>query len=343
MKRLLFIATSVVAACSVQAQKVDLDRFNFTFEYRNLPSTPLDSTYKTFSVSVDASENVENSMGAGAISSRVNLQGFSRVDRKGDVVIAVQIEDLMIDKDQIIENVSENKNKDGSVTKTYSYYVSVDYSMRGTADFRDKNGAELKKGISLFTSRSYNWASSTYKTRSEASSYFYNNKRAIINNLVRERIGEAINELNAHVNRFYGYPITNVSMHLWLNDSKKHPEYEPMNTRWLALKPALQGVTANQISEDTRSKILEMIKYFDGIKTTYNKDEKSDKKLRYAAYYNNSVLYMLLDMPEKAGEEGNGLIANDYDAKDGKYLNESAEALIALFAANHANTRHFSK
>ncbi len=78
-------------------------------------------------------------------------------------------------------------------------------------------------------------------------------------------------------------------------------------------------------------------------KTRYTEDEKSHKKLRYAAWYNNAVLYMMLDMPEKAAEEARGLIANDYDAKDGEKLVEQAEALKALLALNKTNTRHFRK
>lgn len=335
---LVFLAGNM----ALNAQKVDLDPYNFKFQYRNLPATPLDTSFKTFSVHTDISENTENAMTTDAIDSKVNLQGFSRVDRRGDVSISITIEDLFIDKYDIIENSSETKNKDGSVTKNYSYYVAVTYSIKGNAVFRDKTGGELKKGMSLFSS-SYNWNSSTYKTRSEASTYYSNNKRAIMNNLMRERINEAIDGINTHVNHYFGYPVTDVNMYLWLVDNGKHPEKEPMSARWKALKPAIEGITANELSDDTKSKINEMIKYFDGLKTTYNKDEKGDKKIRYAAYYNNAVLYMMLDMPDKAVIEANGLVTNDYDAKDGKHLNEQAEALIALFNANHLNSRHFRK
>ncbi|MBS3915981.1 MAG: hypothetical protein KG003_15900 [Bacteroidetes bacterium] len=338
----LFALAMFAGSLTLNAQKVDLDPYNFKFQYRNLPSTPLDTTYKTYSVKTDVSADIENAMTADAVSSKIILEGFSRVDRKGDVSISISVEDLIIEKYDIIENSTETKNKDGSVTKNYSYYVAVTYSIRGRADFYGRDGSELKKGMSLFSS-SYNWNSSSYKTRSEASSYYYNNKRAIMNNLIRERINEAIGSINGHVNLYFGYPVTDINNYLWLIDNKKHPEYEAMNARWKALKLVLEGITANELSEDAKSKINEMIKYFDGLKTTYNKDEKADKKIRYACYYNNAQLYMILDMPDKAGIEGNGLITNDYDAKDGKRINEAAEALTALFTANHWNSRHFKK
>lgn len=337
------IATALCMAVSLQAQKVDLDRFNFNFEYRNLPHKPLDSTFKTYSVSVDAPYTVAGVMSRDAIAQRVILQGFDRDEDGGDIMTRLQINDLIIDKYQVVESSTTTKNKDGSETKNYTYYVSVDYSMQGTASFVAETGMELGKSINLFGSRSYNWASATYKTRSEATNYYYNNKTAIVNNLIRERLNEAIGAVNQNLNFNFGFPVTTESSFLWLLDSKKHPEYEPMSLRWNALKPALEGISANQLSDDTKSKILEMIKYFDGFKSTYTADEKAHKKMRYCAWYNNAVLYMILDMPDKAAEEAAGLIANDYDEKDGERLKEKAQAIMALFNQNGMQSRHFIK
>lgn len=341
MKKVLFIAAAL-SANFLFAQKVDLDRFNFNTEYRNLPHKPLDSTFTTYSVSVDAPYTINAVMGEDAIASRIILQGFEK-SSYGDVQISLHIQDLLIDKYQVVESSTTSKNKDGSETKTYSYYVSVDYSIQGYADFLSKTGSELAKGVNMFGSRSYNWASATYKTRNEATNYYYNNKTAIINNLIRERINEGIGTINQNLNYNFGFPVTTDNTFLWLLDSKKHPETEPMAARWKVLKPALEGITANQLSEETKSKILEMIKYFDGLKTTYTEDEKGHRKMRYCAWYNNAVLYMILDMPDKAAAEAAGLIANDYDEKDGERLKEKAEKLMELFNLNKIQSRHFVK
>lgn len=341
MKKFALIIAVATTCLSSKAQKVDLDPFNFTFEFRNLPHIPLDSTFKNYSVLVDVSGNVQRSMTADVIEARIVLQGYERRSSQGDLRIDMSINDLLIDKNQVIESSTETKNKDGSVTKNYSYYVSVDYSIGGSASFRDKNGAELAQSMSLFSSRTFNWASSSYKSRSEAQNYFNNNKTAIINKLVRERLDEAIAAVNAKLNYNFGFPITQINSYLWLSDSKKHPETEQMNQRWMALKPVLQGITANQLTEDAKSKIQVMISYFDELKTKYVADDKADKKLRYAAYYNNAVLYLLMDMPDKAITEAQGLVANDYDKKDGEKLAKEAEELMALFNLNGIRSRHF--
>jgi hypothetical protein len=160
---------------------------------------------------------------------------------------------------------------------------------------------------------------------------------------VRERMEEGIATINYQLNYNFGFPVTNVNWSLWLLDSKKHPERDPMIQRWEALKPAIQGITANELTDDTKSKLQVMIAYFDELKTKYISEEKPDKKMRYAAFYNNTILYLILDMPEKAAAEARGLILNDYDAKDGERLAKDAEDLMSLFNLNHTQSRHFVK
>lgn len=343
MKTIFTLGLTLFFSISSSAQKLDLDRFSFTFEYRNLPHTPLATDFKNYSVLADVSGNIANSMSAEVLSSRIVLQGYERSEANGDLRINIRTDDLMIEKYQIVETSTETKNKDGSVTKNYSYYISIDYSIGGSVSFNSKAGLELAPPVGLFGSRNYNWASSSYTSRSEASNYYYNNKLAIINKLVRERMEEGISTINYHLNYNFGYPVTNVNWSVWLLDSKKHPETAPMIQRWEVLKPAIQGITANQITDDTKSKLQVMIAYFDEIKTKYNSEEKPDKKMRYAAFYNNTIFYLILDMPDKAATEAQGLITNDYDAKDGERLAKDAEALMSLFNLNHIQSRHFAK
>ncbi|MBI3232724.1 MAG: hypothetical protein HYZ42_01565, partial [Bacteroidetes bacterium] len=184
--------------------------------------------------------------------------------------------------------------------------------------------------------------SSTYKTSYEAEKYFSDNRNAIINKLAYDKLNEAIASVNSKANYEFGFPSTKEALYLWLVDNKKHPEHDAMEAKWTELKPILNGVTENNFSADDRANVMDMIKYFDELKTKYNKDEKGDKKIRYAAYYNNALLYILLDNPEKAMKEADGLIANDYDAKDGKRLKETAEVLRDLMEKNNIFKRHFN-
>jgi hypothetical protein len=47
-------------------------------------------------------------------------------------------------------------------------------------------------------------------------------------------------------------------------------------------------------------------------------------------------------MPDKAIEECNALIANDYDVNDGEKMIEKSNAVKALMAKNNKVSRHYS-
>ncbi len=334
------------AAClSIQissAQKVDLDPFRFNFEYRNLPMEPQNKKYTTYSVYVDAPATVTQSVSRSAIEGMVNLQGFKKIYEEAHLELKVKFNDLIIDNTETKSRTDERKDKDGKVTSSKTYYwVDVKYSFWGSYEMKDYKGTPLIPSKNMFNTPQYTHSTSEYNSSSEANNYFNNNRTAIVGKLVRERMNDGFASLNSDINRMYGFPVTRDNMQLWLVDNKKHPEHDAMKAKWEELKPMLESVTAIELTEMKEGKIKDMIAYFDGLKTTYNKDEKGDKKVRYAAFYNNAVLYLLLDQPEKAIKEAEGLIANDYDKSDGKRLNEKAEELQVLLTKNETKSRHF--
>ncbi len=163
----------------------------------------------------------------------------------------------------------------------------------------------------------------------------------MISKFTSDKLNAGIAQINSIANSHFGYPVNRRNLELWLIDNKKHPEHDIMEAKFAELKPMLAQVNANVMSEETRTKMLDFIKYLDDLKSTYNKDEKGHRKVRYAAFFNNSLFYYLLDMPEKAITEAEGLIANDYDAKDGKNLKVTAEKLKELFASSNIYKTHF--
>lgn len=340
MKQLLIVAAAAMAFGTASAQKVDLDPFNFKFEYRNLPHSVVDSTLKTFQVNVDISGRMANAMSADNIANAINVQGLTRED-DADVIIEIRYDDIIIESSKVNESYTETKSKEGNVTRTYSYTPYMEYSVSGRASVKHKNGSDILANVAVFSSRTGNWSGKSYSSRSDAQNFLYNNKVSIINGIIRNKLDESIGNVNRKVNYEMGFPAENDNYFFWLIDNKKHPEHDAMAERWTALKPVLQGISASDLTDEDRSKLKVMIDYFDKLKTTYNKDEKGDKKIRYACFYNNALLYMFLDQPENAMKEADALVANDYDAKDGKKLKEQAQELQALFEKNNIYTRHF--
>src|SRR5688572_6529445 len=97
MKRLLFIMSMVAFACTSFAQKVDLDKFNFNFQYRDLPQSPLAAEFRTFSVVVNASSAIKENYSDTGLEDAVNIQGWKKVPGKtGHVIVNVNLGDLII-------------------------------------------------------------------------------------------------------------------------------------------------------------------------------------------------------------------------------------------------------
>ena len=341
MKKLLLTAI-ISLSTIVFAQKVDLDRFNFQTKYRDLPHNPLDSTFSTYNVRVEAPYSITRAIDDESIKSRVILQGFKKEQYlNGDLGIVLMFDDLIIKSTNIKESVSTKKNKDGTETKTYSYMVEIDYVVSGRSYVNTKMGSPLIKSFTLLNSSTQSYSSTSFSKRSDASRFLENNKTSVLNNLVRDHVTAAINEANRKINYEYGYPERVENSILWLSDHRKHPETVIVEALWSKLKPVLSNLSPNNLSDDEKSEIMAAISYFDEVKIKYPEDDKREAKLRYGSFYNNARLYLILDMPEKAIEEANGLIANDYDTKDGEKLKEEAQELIDLFNKNNSHSRHF--
>ena len=95
MKKIFIVALSVFSFSASIAQKIDLDRVYVAHQYRDLPSTPLDSTWRTYNVRVEVLSTISNAMSASSIEERVNLQGWKKVYGGGHAQFTVNFDDLM--------------------------------------------------------------------------------------------------------------------------------------------------------------------------------------------------------------------------------------------------------
>lgn len=341
MKRLPLVALLAIAAVVCNAQKVDLDKFNFTFDYRDLPLNPLSPEFKTYSTVFSASPQIRNLYESG-IDDKVNIDGWKKVSGSpGHVVVSIVMEDMMITDVNVTDRVEETKDKDGKVTgRKYYYKTTFNYTWNGNAVVKDHKENKISD-YSLGSNESRQWASSEYSTYKAAQENYNNNRTAIRNNLLRSLVDGSLSSLSAWLSNNYGYPSRKESEVLWLCDSKKHPETVTQKEAWEKFKPAVAAVNVNEFPEATKQTFEELLKYFDSIVAKYPADEKADKKMRYGSYYNKAKIYLYLDQPENAIKEADALIANDYDPGDGKRIKKEAEALIELLKKNNATTRHF--
>ncbi len=343
MKHRLLLILAATATHFAVAQKIDLDKNFVTYQYRGLPHKSLDTTYRTFNVRVEAPSTISSAMSAESIADRILLQGWRKVEYgKGHIQINMAFDDLIFEGQNMSTRVSETKNKDGVVTARTNYYsLTVKYRLRAYYSIRDFNGNMIANQIELNTDRSASWTSSEYTSQYECQNYFNNNRMAISNNLVRKHLDEWTNSVNLSINRDYGFPTLTESALFWNTDSKKHPENAAFNQTITKVKDIGKTMFAYEMPSAAVSGLEECITYFNDIKNKYAGEDKANVKLRYAAYYNIAQIYFMLDKPELALAEADGLEKNEYDVKDAEKIRKNANEMIELFKQNRVHSSHF--
>ena len=338
-----FLIAITLFPCVAFSQRVDLDRFKFSTQYRSLPSVRLDSSYRTYNVSVETSRLMQAYLADMTPGNSVQLEGWRMLKKNGHIAIQVKLEDLLPESFSVKEREEIIKDKTGKETGRRKYYSQeVVYTFSAFADITDYKGVHIENMV--LASRNYKqvYKSPEFAIRYAAEGYFLINSLKVTEQLYRNCVNRAINYLSSKLTEDYGYSERTVTDQMWILDSKKHPEYQAHRQAFLLIKETLFGVSANRSLDGVREQLKPAIDYFERIKKQYTSTNKHDRKLRYASYYNLATLYYYLDDPQAMLKEAGALILNDYDAKDGRALEASALYLKNLFLQTNLNSRHFA-
>ena len=341
MRKAIILAIQFVCLAAY-AQKVDLDRFYFSASYRDLPRTPLDTSYHTFSVSATIGPLTRYIAKPIDFEQRVAMDGWRRLNNGAHVQVQFRFDDVIIENTGVKENVEVLKDKNGNQTGTRSTYVmQVTYTYGSQATLVDYKG----QTVSSFTlasrdeKRVYN--SESFSSSAEANAYMKFGLVAITNELMKASINEAVNSLNATLTLNYGYPDRTANDFFWVLNYRKHPEYENQQRAWINFKQAITNMSPDEPLDRVKADLQPVIDYFNSVKKKYNSSSKSDKKMRYASYFNLAKIYWYLDEPDAAMKEANELVINGFDPKDGERLEAGAENLKQQLRSAKRDTRHF--
>ena len=341
---------TILSQPTKNANRIDLDKVSVFHQYRNLPETPLDSSWRTYALRMEIPSTISYSVSLASIDERIHLEGWKKIvgpsyntPQKAHLQISIVFDDLMFDNQKIEQRKEETRNKEGVITSSRSFFWSlVYYSLSAGYSILDYQGNRLWYRNNLGGSSSkLEWKSPIFNSYSEADRYFNNNRMAISNKLVKERMDGILLDMNNEINRKYGFPIASEPIILWTTDSKKHPENIRFNENMSKIKKAISRVGAKGIDSLTHSALTTAIAYFTDLQEEYASDEKGNRKLRYACCYNTAILFMILDMPTEAISACNSLIENDFDIIDGEKMIEKITALQELMAKNKIRSRHY--
>jgi hypothetical protein len=341
MKKLIFLLLLCPLAIGLKAQRVDLDRAWFAYNYRNIPSIVVDNSYTTYSVSVTKSPALKVFSNE-TNTSNISIEGKKKVESGGHILINVELNDLIIETSEVKERIDIRKDKDGKETgRSYYYRVEAVYTFDANATVKDYTGKSLASWVLSSGRDKKTYTSSEYSKSSEAANFYNNNKVEIKTNLVKEQIDAALTSLNSSLRSGIAYATSSSRENLWDLGSKKNAEFAAYTQATATIIEALKMITANEIPKEVFEKVQPAIDYFTSLPSKYTSDEKGDKKLRYGAYYNLGIFYLFTEQFDKAKEAGKNLINNDYDVKDGEEIIKRANSVMDQLQKHQLTSRHF--
>lgn len=133
MKKYYLLILLVIPAALFAQKKVDLDRFNFKVQFRSLPDMRLDSSYRTYNVSVSNTRLMQPFMKGMEPANTVLLDGWKKLPKDGHINIDIKLEDLLPESVTVKERIVNVTNKSGVVTGTSKlYYQEVVYTFAAT-------------------------------------------------------------------------------------------------------------------------------------------------------------------------------------------------------------------
>jgi hypothetical protein len=273
----------------------------------------------------------------------VRLEGWRMLNKDAHIGIEVKLEDLLPESVSIKEREEVKKDRSGKeISRRRLYWQEVVYTFSAFAEIKDHKGAHINNIVLADRGYKQVYKSPEFGLRQLAEGYFMINSLTITGQLYKNCVNRAITQLSERVTNDLGYATTTVTEHMWILDSKKHPEYQAHRKAFQTINEILFTISADRPLDGVKEQLQPAIDYFESIKKKYSSTNKHDRKLRYASYYNLAVLYYYLDDPQLMRKEATGLILNDFDAKDGRNLEASALRLKNLFLQTGLNSRHFA-
>ena len=133
MKKLILTLCISMAFVSVFAQRVDLDRFNFTASFRDFPDEPLPNEYKTYNVRIEASPSLGLGYSASNLENLINIEGLKKVTGTGHITIITILDDIVIEGTETKERVQVTKDKNNVEIRKSFFATEMTYSFSARA------------------------------------------------------------------------------------------------------------------------------------------------------------------------------------------------------------------
>lgn len=342
---LLLLVIIIQLNCFAQkVKKVDLDSYPFEVKYQRLPAKYVSLEKKLYSTEVNLSpEFIKHYPNKLELSKSIQIFGWKETVGLANVDVIINLNNVEAQAPKLESRIVESKSKDGVVTKKTLYNMVAMVAANSVVVIRIKgaisdSGTDEEMRIPFKSEYKYN-SPYEYENQQTVKDLYEKDKNGFYVESIKKHVAEVFSDTYQRVNSTYGLqPITHTD-NLWIIDSKEE-EGAIQKEAIEAVKVIFSKMTITDPIDNILIEMQPLIEYFESLKTKYAEDDKSSKKIRYSAYYNLGKIYLHLDQPEKAITEGEGLIKNDYDKKDGTKIIEDATYDLKAFKNTAYKSKH---
>lgn len=341
---LLLLVMVQFSSLAQKVQKVDLDRFSFNVEYQELPEKYVVFEKRLYSIDLNLSplflKYYPNKV---LLSQRIPVYGWKQTVGLSNLDISMNLNNFIEQTPKLETTTEETKGKDGVVVKRNLNSIVAEIKANSTVKIKVKGVISTSGKDEEFTiplKLSY-----IYKTRNPSENQqivkdlYEKEKAEFFVNSINKHVEDVISETNMKINNLYGFRPRGYTDKLWIIDSKDE-EGAIQKEAIEATKIIFSKMTADGPIDTITNEMQPLIEYFESLKTKYKEEDKNSKKIRYSAFYNLGRIYIHLDQPEKAIIEGQGLILNGFDTKDGKKIIEDATYDLNIFKNTPFKSKH---
>lgn len=364
-KQRYFYVFFMIMTLQVYGQRVDLDKFYFDVNYQKLPQLFVPEENRTLGIRSKVGQSINDFVNRDDVYDNLYVYGWRKVDENPTIGIDFTLDDFVYKGSTVKTGTDVEKDKDGKIIKSITYYwVEATYQGRGNCLYiapelpKKVEVKQEEKPVNMFLQNVaieqpeessstripfdvvYTYKSSSVTSSKSAVENFTINKDAIFSEYLMMFVNESTRKVNNRLNHLYGFGPIKGKDNLWIQNSKKHEEYDTQLAAVEAVKVLFGKMEAEKSTDVIKENFTPLLSYLESLKTKYAGDDKSNVKMRYSAYYNKAKIYYYLDMPNEAIKEAEELIKNGYDISDGKLLIEAANELMKDFNRTGLTSRH---
>lgn len=342
MKKPLLVLGLLLSSLITFSQKVDLDELPIVASYVHLPLNPLPTELTTYSCDFTPVGFGLQQIGYSVQNLRstyFTISGFRKLETGGHFTIKVQIDLPQVEAIKEVNKTDTSKDKSGKEVKTTTYAYSFNYYVPVRYVITDYQQNILQEGAIADGQQVRTHITNYMASQALAQDDWKRNRDAILTERCRAHLSQTLSAFQTRLNSDFGYVVRQRQTdNLWILNSAKHPEYDAYQKNYQLIKTAFDRMTPETGLDAVALKPA--LDYLDALPARFAADEKADRKLRYSAYYNLGWIYYWMDDFDRAIQNADKLIKNDYDKRDGDVLKDAVSSTKTRMIANRLTTRH---